>query len=229
MLPQSAVLGPVMHRLDQATGTVALTFDDGPDPAVTPAVLDQLAEYDATASFFCIGQRARRHPGLIRRVVAAGHRVENHSLTHPHHFAFLAGGALLREVAGAQDVLAELAGSAPVWFRPPMGIRSPLLDPALLRTGLRAATWTRRGYDTRTRDPTAVFRRLSRRLAPGDVLMLHDGNAARTASNAPVVLEALPCLLAAMDACGLRAVALPATTAMAGGTGILPSAGYASP
>ena len=229
-LPRSAALGPVLHRMAAENGAVALSFDDGPDPAVTPAVLDLLAAHGAGASFFCIGRRAQAHPALVRRIVGAGHRVENHSLTHPLHFAFLAGAALRREVAGAQAVLADAAGIAPCWFRPPMGIRSPLLDPALAQAGLRLATWTRRGYDTRSRDPAAVLGRLVQRLAPGDLLLLHDGHAARTASGMPVVLKVLPGLLAALGARGFSAVALPAATAgMAGAAGTPPSAGYALP
>ena len=153
-------------------------------------------------------------------MVAAGHAVENHSLTHPAYFACLLGGALRRQVEEAQAVLADVAGQAPSWFRAPMGLRNPCLEPALARAGLHLASWSRRGYDTRCADPALVLRRLRRRLGPGDVLLLHDGNAARDADGRAVALAALPGLLATLAARGLSAVPLPAAT---------PAAAAASP
>ena len=209
-MPRSQGLGRAVHRVPQPGRRVALTFDDGPDPAVTPRVLDQLAAAGVTASFFCVGQRARRHPALLRRIAAEGHAVENHSHTHPHHFAWLGGRWLRREIEDAQSALADITGSPPTWFRAPMGIRGPLLDPALHRAGLQLASWTRRGYDTRCHDPATVLSRLSRRIAPGDVLLLHDANCARAADGTPVVLAVLPHLLSRLRACGLTPVRMPA-------------------
>ena len=230
--PRSQLLGPTLHRLPQPGRRIALTFDDGPDPDATPRILDLLAASGATASFFCIGQRGARHPALLRRIVAEGHSVENHSHTHPRHFAFLVGPALRRQVEDAQAALAAATGTAPRWFRAPMGIRNPLLDPVLHRSGLRLASWTRRGYDTRCRSPAAVLSRLARRVAPGDVLMLHDGNAARTAGGTQVVLDVLPHLLARLRESGLAAVALTAapaaTPAAEAAPGSRPSGAYAS-
>ena len=209
--PRSQALGPTTFRLPDGNG-VGLTFDDGPDPAVTPYVLDLLAEAGVRASFFCIGRRALRHPALVRRIAAEGHGVENHTHTHPNHFAMLGGAALHREIADAQSAIAGITGTPPRWFRAPMGIRSPLLDPALHRAGLRSANWTRRGYDTRCRQPGSVLSRLSRKLAAGDILLLHDGNCARTSGGTPVALEVLPHLLSRISASGLTAGPLPAAT-----------------
>ncbi len=207
--PRSQMLGKTLFRLPQANASVALTFDDGPDPAVTPQVLDLLAASGARASFFCIGERARRHPALVRQIAAAGHGVENHSLTHPHSFAFQLTRSLRREVEGAQAILADITGQPPAWFRSPMGFRNPMLDPVLHRAGLQQAAWTRRGYDTRCGEPALVLRRLLRGLDGGDVLMLHDGHAARTPDDAPVVLRVLPLLLRALAERRLSAVPLP--------------------
>ncbi len=221
MWPRSQLLGPALHRLPQPGRTVALTFDDGPDPEVTPRVLDLLAASGAAASFFCIASRARAHPALLRRIVAEGHRVENHTLTHPRHFALLMGRALRREVADAQALLADVSGVPPSWFRAPMGLRSPPLHPVLSRTGLGLASWSRRGFDTACRDPGTVLRRLLPGAVPGAVLLLHDGNAARTASGGAVSLAVLPALLHRLRVLELSAVALPgatAATATAGGS-----------
>lgn len=212
MVPRSRLLGPNLLRLPEEAGQrgeVALTFDDGPDPEVTPRVLDQLDAYGATASFFLIGQRAARHPALVRETIRRGHSAENHTDRHLGTFAALPFGTMRREVAAAQEAIAEAAGEAPRFFRPPAGLRSPLLDPILAASGLGQVAWTRRGFDTVRRDPAAVARRLGRGLAAGDILLLHDGNAARARDGTPVVLEALPILLGRIAEAGLRAVSLP--------------------
>ena len=209
--PRSAVLGPTLTRLPEphAAGAVALSFDDGPDPEVTPRVLDMLEAAGAQASFFCIGRRAAAHSALAREIVRRGHRVENHTHDHPHAFAAYGPAALRRQVADAQSALAEATGEAPRWFRAPAGLRSPLLEPVLARAGLHLAAWSQRGFDTVDKTPARVAGRLTTGLREGDVLLLHDGNAARTAEGEPVVLAALPLLLGALSLAGLRGVALP--------------------
>jgi peptidoglycan/xylan/chitin deacetylase (PgdA/CDA1 family) len=187
-----------------------LTFDDGPDPRVTPAVIERLERAGCRASFFCIGRRAAAHPELVAELVRRGHRVENHSWSHPHAFAFYPPGALRREIRRAQQILTRLAGDRPRFFRAPAGLRSLLLERELAAAGLHLASWTRRGFDTVSREPRRVVRRITRRLQAGDVLLLHDGSAARDRLGVPVVLEALPRLLDELAARGLRAVPLPA-------------------
>lgn len=201
------ILGPVLSRLDPADGQAALTVDDGPDPSVTPAVLELLARHEAKASFFLIGERAEQHPELVRAIVDGGHRVENHTHRHPSSFAFSGPRRLEREIDPAQASLAELAGVAPGYFRPPAGIRNPFLEPVLARRGLLVAAWSRRGYDAVATDPRAISRRLLKNVGPGDVLLLHDGRG-RHGSN-PQVLAVLADVLPALADQGLRVVALP--------------------
>ena len=217
MWPRSQLLGRTVVRLPEGrarAGEVALTFDDGPHPAVTPAVLDILDRHGARASFFLIGARAAKHPDLVREIVRRGHQVESHTWGHRPWFACLGLGALRREVGRAQDVLTPLAGRAPRFVRAPMGLRTPLLDPVLHRAGLVHASWTRRGLDGISRDHRRVLARLLRGLRAGDVLLLHDGGS-RT------VLDVLPGLLLGLEARGLTAVPLgadagPADAAHAG-------------
>jgi peptidoglycan/xylan/chitin deacetylase (PgdA/CDA1 family) len=189
-------------------GEIALTFDDGPDPEVTPRVLDVLAAHGARATFFCVGGRARRHPGLVRDVAAAGHAVENHTEHHSTGFAWYGRARLRAEIDAAQRTLAALAGRAPRYFRAPFGMRSPLLDPALAQLGLRLVSWTRRGYDTRDADAARVLGRLVRGLAAGDILVLHDGVATGRPMPANTALAVLPALLQHVRAAGLRPVTL---------------------
>ena len=190
-------------------GRIVLTFDDGPDPDVTPQVLDLLDRYRMKASFFCIGEKAAAYPAIVREIARRGHSVENHSHGHAHAFAFYGIGRLAREVDVAQAVIAALTGRAPAFFRAPAGFRSPLLDPVLAMRGLHYASWTRRCYDTVCRDPRVALARLTGGLAAGDILLLHDGGYARTHDGEPMVLEILPSLLEKLANEGLRSVALP--------------------
>jgi peptidoglycan/xylan/chitin deacetylase (PgdA/CDA1 family) len=214
--PRSRLLGPNLSRLPPAAarrGEVALTFDDGPDPGVTPAVLDCLDRYGVRASFFCIGGLAERHRELVAETVRRGHRVENHSYSHPPAFACYPPAALRREVRHAQDALLRAGGVNPRFFRAPAGFRGPLLERELAAAGLHLASWSRRGFDTVSRDPERVARRLLEGAGAGDVLLLHDGSAARGRGGAPVVLAVLPRVLDELARRGLKAVPLPATGA----------------
>lgn len=211
LIPRSRALGVNWTRLpDAAAGErrIAITIDDGPDPEVTPGVLRILAAHGAQATFFFIGERAERHPALVRACAQAGHAVENHSYRHRRAFALMGWWQLRRELELAQRRLGELAGVTPRFFRAPAGLRSPLLDPLLQRLGLQLASWTRRGFDTVSADPDVVLARLSRDLRAGDILLLHDGHAARSALGEPVVLQVLPRLLELIAARRLRTVTL---------------------
>jgi len=205
--PRSALLGPNVTRLPPAAiarGGVALTIDDGPDPEVTPRVLDLLDQLGAKASFFCIAERALAQPALTREIVRRGHCVQNHSLRHSHWFSLLGPRALAREVGRAQDALADLLGERPHCFRAPAGLRNPFLDPVLHRLRLHLVSWSRRGFDTRNGDPSKVLTRLGQTLAAGDILLLHDGHAGRTPGGQPMLLAVLPALLAQCRAAGLQ-------------------------
>ena len=206
MPPRSRLLGPNLTRLPHG---VALTFDDGPHPTITPRVLDMLDAHGARGTFFVIGERAARHGALLREMLRRGHMVENHTHRHPASFACWGPWRLRREIAAAQRAIADACGREPRFFRAPMGLRSPMLDPVLAAEGLALVSWTRRGYDTLSRRPDSVLRRLTRGLADGDILPLHDAPSRGAAVGRSMVLEVLPGLLAAMAALGLRSVSLP--------------------
>jgi peptidoglycan/xylan/chitin deacetylase (PgdA/CDA1 family) len=212
LLPRSSLLGPNLIRLPAAAlarRELALTIDDGPDPDVTPRVLDLLDAAGAQASFFCIGWRARAHPALCREIVARGHRVENHGDSHSNAFSLFGPGRMRADIAAAQASLSDITGQAPLFFRPTAGLRNPFLEPVLAGLDLQLAAWTRRPYDTRDGRPLQVLQRLTRGLAPGDILLMHDGHTATTAGGNPVVLEVLPRLLDTLRRRGLKPVTLP--------------------
>ena len=215
--PRGPWLGPNLVRLpaeSRARGEVALSFDDGPDPEVTPAVLDLLDAHGVRATFFCIGERARAHPALCRAIVQGGHAVENHSNRHRHNFSLLGPCGYARELRAAQRTLSSITGTTPRFFRAPAGLRNPFLGPVLARQNLLLASWTRRGFDTRETRPAVVLQRLLRKLRPGDILLLHDGHAARTAQGRPVILDVLPPLLDAIRSANLTPVTLRAAYAL---------------
>jgi peptidoglycan-N-acetylglucosamine deacetylase len=215
MFPRTRWLGPNLVRLPEPAakrGEVCITFDDGPDPEITPKVLEILDRYQAKASFFCVGRRAEAQPDLAKEIGRRGHSIESHSNAHSNAFALFGWFRLTRDVDSAQVLLERVTGRAPRFFRAPAGFRSPLLHPILAGRGLRYVSWTRRGYDTVSRNPAAVVRRLTRGLAAGDILLLHDTQ--------PIVSEVLPVLLDKLAAAGLRSVTLPSACAIEAGPGL---------
>ena len=211
LLPRSNWLGSNWVSLPAAAAArreIALTIDDGPDPEVTPRVLDLLDEAGVRATFFCIGRRARQAPGLCREIVARGHGVENHGDSHSNAFSLFGPQRMRADIAAAQATLADLTGQAPRFFRATAGLRNPLLEPVLADLDLQLAAWTRRPFDTVNADPERVLKRLTRHLGPGDILLMHDGHAAHTAAGEPVILRTLPRLLHMMKAADLRPVTL---------------------
>lgn len=217
LLPRCGWLGPNITRLPKAQageGLVALTFDDGPDPEITPAVLDLLDQAGARATFFCVGRRAAAHSDIVTAIRERGHGVENHTYSHSNGFAFRGPAGLRQEVQQAQVAIERSGGGRPRFFRPPAGIQNPWLPVVLAGAGLSHVSWTRRGFDTVTRDGATVAARLVRGLRGGDILLLHDSNSARDARHRPVILDTLPRVLDQMDRQRLRSealhVALPA-------------------
>lgn len=211
--PRSTWMDGAMVRLPDSAvrrREVAITIDDGPDPVVTPRVLEVLARYGVQASFFCIGARALQFPALCQQMVAAGHRIENHGQHHPHLISLGGARRWQQEVLLGQQTLHAISGQMPHYYRAVAGLRNIFLGPVLHRAGLRLASWTRRGFDTRECDPQVVLGRLLRKLRAGDILLLHDGNAARTREGVPVIEVVLPQLLEALKQRELVAVTLVA-------------------
>lgn len=211
LTPRSALLGPNWTRLPAiAAGRreIAITIDDGPDPRITPRVLDLLDEWQVRATFFCIGERVQCYAELAREMVRRGHSVENHSQRHLNYFSLLGPRGLITEIQRAQDTIGITTGQHPLFFRAPAGFRNPFLDPVLSRLGLRLASWTRRGFDTVSTRTDAVLGKLTRGLGAGDILLLHDGHGALTGKGVPVILEVLPRLLESLAGANLSPVTL---------------------
>jgi len=209
--PRSQCLGSNWIQLP-ATATankaVALTIDDGPDPDVTPAVLDILDNYQVKATFFCIGDRAIQHPDLCQEIIRRGHAIENHTQQHRHYFALLGPNGFKQEIEAAQQSIFSVTNQKPLFFRAPAGLRNPFLNPVLKQLNLTLASWSIRGFDTRNKNTQQIKAKLLSHLKAGAILLLHDGNAARNAQGTPVIIDILPELLSAAEAQGLHFITL---------------------
>lgn len=175
-IPQCRMFGPFVCRGSRERKCVALTFDDGPDARSTPALLDLLREAQLEVAFFCVGKRVTANPELAARIVREGHLLENHSYGHSNATNFFSTGRLQDELARAQDVIIEATGITPRRYRPPIGLSNPRVFRAARTLGLTVVGWTAGGLDTMLTEPERIVARISRRLKPGTIVLLHDGN-----------------------------------------------------
>jgi peptidoglycan-N-acetylglucosamine deacetylase len=186
---------------------VALTFDDGPHPVDTPAILEILEEAGARATFFVVGERARRYPEIVRRVADSGHQVEPHSDTHPWWFSLAPAARTRREVRDSAATVDTLAGRRARFFRPPMGHKSLSLEEVLREADLEMVTWSARPFDTIRRSAEGIREELLSKARPGGILLLHEGIRRRRGQPSRTV-QALPSLLRGLRAKGLEPVSL---------------------
>jgi peptidoglycan-N-acetylglucosamine deacetylase len=206
---------------------VALTFDDGPAAASTPAVLERLEALDVKATFFMLGERVAANPGLARRVACGGHEVAVHGWSHryalgePFPVAF-------RRLRRARDMIADATGREPTWFRPAYGVLTADAFLAARRAGLRPVLWTAWGRDwTSFASPESIMTSFGRGLRGGATLLLHDAHQGSPTSTMAVTASVLPLLrercaqlglllgpLAEHDVCGLRTGAIQGRDAL---------------
>jgi peptidoglycan/xylan/chitin deacetylase (PgdA/CDA1 family) len=186
---------------------MAITFDDGPNPTVTPGVLELFERYNAKATFFLIGQRVRAFPELAREIAERGHALGNHTETHPR-LTFLSAGRIAQELECCDDAIGAATGTKPRWMRPPFGYRSPLLDSIVRRRGgAGVAMWNVAARDWRTHAPEPVIQRL-RRARGGDIVLLHDGDHRVLEGERGHVVAALEYWLPRWRAAGIQFVKL---------------------
>jgi peptidoglycan/xylan/chitin deacetylase (PgdA/CDA1 family) len=176
-LPRAWLYGPVLSRLPGAAPRVWLTIDDGPSDDTVP-ILDLLDRHQAKATFFLVGERAAARPDLVREILRRGHGIGNHSHTHPQAWFWALGPRrMAREIDQAQQALSAIAGSAPRWYRSVVGMTNPFVAAPLRRHGLTRVAWSARGFDGVACDPQATVARIVRDLAPGAIVLLHEGAA----------------------------------------------------
>ena len=175
-LPGMGFFFPFISRGNTATPVVAITFDDGPDPATTPQLLELLGKYRVPATFFVTGRRAAVYPHLVRAIIARGHEVGNHSFHHNRYRMFLQPGLLEHEIIATQRALAPL-GIVPLAFRPPIGITTPFMGKVLAANGLYAVNFSCRAFDWGNRRIDRLAEKILSHVKADDILLLHDSDA----------------------------------------------------
>lgn len=175
-IPQLQLFGPYVCVGQSGKRQVALTFDDGPDPRSTPALLELLRIAQVPAAFFCIGRQVAAHPALTAQIVQDGHLLANHTYTHSKTTNLFSMGRLRAELAQTQTAITAATGTTPGYFRPPMGLSNPRIFAVARALGLSVIGWTVRGLDTQITQPERVVARIARGLRPGAIILLHDGN-----------------------------------------------------
>jgi peptidoglycan-N-acetylglucosamine deacetylase len=187
--PRSQLFGQHVHRTGSAS-KLAITFDDGPNPSITPKLLALLDKYSAHATFFLIGRYVRQEPDLVRDTIGRGHAIGNHTETHPNLFWSMPS-RIREELEVCNRAISELLRAPPKWFRPPFGLRNPWVIPAANNLGMQSVMWTLLPGDWRARSVEWLIPRLAsianraaensdgrgnfQREGFGDILCLHDG------------------------------------------------------
>jgi peptidoglycan/xylan/chitin deacetylase (PgdA/CDA1 family) len=175
-IPQLRLFGNFICFGDRSRKRVALTFDDGPDPRSTPQLLELLREQKIPAAFFCIGRRVDENPGLAARIVREGHLVGNHSYAHSNFTNFYPRARLRTELIRGQQAIEKACGFKPRYYRPPIGNSNPNTFRAARDLNLQVIGWSIRSLDTVIAQPEKILARIRRGLAPGAIILLHDGN-----------------------------------------------------
>ncbi|MGA8041644.1 MAG: polysaccharide deacetylase family protein [Terracidiphilus sp.] len=179
MWPPSELFGPAL-RAPRRPGDLALTFDDGPNPAWTPQLLDHLAEHNIRATFFLVGRYAQVVPELVRRIQQAGHLIGNHSWSHPN-LAFAAAARVREELHRTQDTLAQITGKPIRYFRPPFGARRPYVLRTARSLGMKPVLWNAITNDWSEPSANRIATRLATRIVRNQQrgfatnIVLHDG------------------------------------------------------
>jgi peptidoglycan-N-acetylglucosamine deacetylase len=181
----SGVYVKTICRGSEAGRNIAITFDDGPDQN-TPIILEILASRNAKASFFLIGEKAEKNKNLVESIKNANHTIGNHTYNHKPYFPIMGVRKITGNIAATQAVLQKISGEEPVYFRPPFGVTNPLIAQALKRFKLVVIGWSVRSLDTIKKDPEKVLTRITKRLKPGSIILLHD-----TTKNVAPILQGL--------------------------------------
>jgi peptidoglycan-N-acetylglucosamine deacetylase len=151
---------------------VILTFDDGPDPAQTPRILDTLKKYGIKAIFFVIGNKAQQHPEILKRIISEGHQIGNHTQNHSLFFAMLHSKKIGEEIDAFSQNIEPFVPEKVTIFRPPIGYTNPKIARALTRRRMRIVAWSVRSYDS-FKNRESLMKRLMR-TRPSSIVLLHD-------------------------------------------------------
>ncbi|MHC1578900.1 MAG: glycosyltransferase [Dehalococcoidia bacterium] len=208
--PRSRFYGSVYSNGSRKRLRIALTFDDGPNEPFTSHVLSILEQYGIRATFFVIGQNARRYPETCRRIVSGGNVIGNHSYHHSKSLCLRRGKTAARDIEMAREAIYDSTGLEPKFFRPPHGFRTPWLMRTVRSLGYTVVTWDNMTNDwDAEKSADEILRAILRRAKPGGVIVLHDGRGTRLSYNRSHMLEALPFVIEALMERGFEFVTIP--------------------
>lgn len=156
---------------------IALTFDDGPDPEITPRILSVLKEKGVKATFFVIGKNAEKYPDLVRQIDEEGHIVANHSYSHNHLIGFFSKNRLNQDLTYCNETITAALGKSPVFFRPPFGVTNPRYAKVLKELKMQSIGWSLRSFDTRAKNKYQLIEKVISNLKRRDIVLLHDNRA----------------------------------------------------
>lgn len=195
--------GPVVTRFTPSgSNEVWLTIDDGPDPEDTPKILDLLDHHEARATFFVKGAHAESFPDLLREIVTRGHQIGNHSHTHPSGTWWCQPPSRIeREIDLACRAIQNAIDEPPRYFRAPVGMKNWWVHPRLRERGMRLIGWSSRGWDTVAKTPMAAAGRIMHDVAPGAIVLVHEGRAVSEHRGYEVLEQLLPRLTQAGFRC----------------------------
>lgn len=164
---------PVIYRQKTTKKYIAITFDDGPTE-FTPKVLDLLKKYKAKATFFCIGKQIELYANVAQRIHAEGHQLGNHSFSHSNSFGFLSAEKVQQELQQTDLLLQEITQQQNHYFRPPFGVTNPHIAKAAKRLNHTVIGWNIRSLDTVIDDENKILKRITDKIKPGSIILLHD-------------------------------------------------------
>ena len=208
--PRSRFYGKVCSNGDRNRPRIALTFDDGPNEPYTSDVLSILEQYRIKATFFVIGQNARRYPETCRRIVTAGNVIGNHSYNHHKSLCLRRGKTAAHDIEMAHQAIYECTGFEPKLFRPPHGFRTPWLMRTVRHLGYTVVTWDNMTSDWKAeKSGDEIIRAILRRAKPGGVIVMHDGRDTRLSYDRSHMLQALPFVIETLMERGFDFVTIP--------------------
>jgi peptidoglycan/xylan/chitin deacetylase (PgdA/CDA1 family) len=196
--PRSSLFGPIIWHSPTSEKVIALTFDDGPNPPYTQEILKILEEYSIKATFFLWGQNVREYPEVAREIASAGHAIGNHTYSHPPLIIIRRSLSQIEsEIVQAENIIFHTTGVRPTIFRPPSGLRGPLLFRVTRKRGYTVIQWSVDAKDWEKPGADIIVKRVLAGTEPGAIILLHDGSgimendSSQTVAALPVIIEEL--------------------------------------
>jgi peptidoglycan-N-acetylglucosamine deacetylase len=187
---------PAKCKAPVTSGSIAITFDDGPIAEKTERTLEILKKHNAKATFFCIGKNVKDLPEIAKRIHEEGHLIGNHSYYHGTMFDLQSTKKMKNELVDTNQMIKQTIGLSPRFFRPPYGITNPMLANAVKQLNFVTIGWSVRSFDTIAKEKEKLFTRITKNLKAGDIILLHD--------RCDITIEILPELLTYINSAGLK-------------------------